>query len=328
MMYSLDEVGLLGSAHPIDINHRSEVNPFDENGKLPIFVSPMTCIIDKNNYEEFKNSKFIPIIPRTVNPEGVNPLDWKAYALGEFELLLKNKVDLNGRHILIDIANGHMQTLFDAVKFAKTYWPDVVIMIGNIVNPDIYMDCCLAGVDYVRCTVGTGSACTTGVLTGIHVSHEYMLRKIRTIKACIGTEKLPKIIIDGGINTIDKAIKCLALGADYVMMGKMFAKCEEASGYIVSKFPKKRAYYGMASAQGQIDMYGSVVKNPEGTLIHVEVDTTLNEFAKLFTDALQSSMSYTGCHTLDEFKHNVEWEYQTPWEFQSYYKELPKNRVL
>jgi IMP dehydrogenase/GMP reductase len=100
----------------------------------------------------------------------------------------------------------------------------------------------------------------------------------------------------------------------------MFAECEEACGYVVSKFPKKRAYYGMASEQGQIDMYGKVVKSPEGTLIHVEVNKTLDKFAKKFEDALRSAMSYTGCHNLEEFKHDVEYEYQTISEFKSYYK--------
>ena len=50
MMYSLDEIGLLPSAFPNDIEHRSEVNPFIADGKLPVFVSPMTCLIDSNNF--------------------------------------------------------------------------------------------------------------------------------------------------------------------------------------------------------------------------------------------------------------------------------------
>ena len=321
MMYSLDEIGLLPSSYPVDIDHRSEVNPFDENGKLPIFVSPMTCIIDESNYKEFKESKFIPIVPRSVMPTDITTDDWVAYSLNDFEqILLGLNFDLNGFHILIDIANGHMKKLYDLVRSAKKKFPNLKIMVGNIAHPQMYIECYNAGVDYVRCCVGTGNACTTGVLTGIHCSHEYLLRGIRSAKIVINDEKLPKVVMDGGISTIDRAIKCLALGADYVMMGRMFAECYEACGYITQKLPMKRAYYGMASEQGQIDLYGKVVKSPEGILTHVCVDKTLDKFANQFEAALRSSMSYTGCKTLEEFKRNVEYEIQTISEFKSYYK--------
>lgn len=322
MMYSLDEVALLPSATPVDIEHRSEVNPFDENGKLPIFVSPMTCIIDKDNYEDFKNSKFIPIIPRNFLPDNTSKNDWIACSLEDFKQLYLNSddIDLNGIHVLIDIANGHMKCLYDIVRKAKNKYPGMIIMVGNIAHPQMYIECYNAGVDYVRCTVGTGSVCSTGMLTGIHCSHEYMLKGIKAAKHVINDPKATKIIMDGGISSIDRAIKCLALGADYIMMGRVFAQCEEACGYIVNKFPKKRAYYGMASEQGQIDLYGKVIKEPEGLLTHVEVNNTLERFEKQFEAALRSSMSYTGCHNLQEFRSNVEIEYQSIAEFKSYYK--------
>lgn len=319
-MYSLDEIGLLPSAHPVNINHRSEVNPFDENGKLPIFVSPMTCIINHDNYYTFRDSKFIPIVPRGVIPNNIKPSDWVAYSLNDFERILNSNCDLNNYCILIDIANGHMKHLYDVVKKSKDLYPNLKIMIGNIAHPQMYIECYNSGVDYVRCCIGTGNACTTGVLTGIHCSHEYMLRGIRSAKSAINNKNAPKVIIDGGINTIDRAIKCFALGADYVMMGRMFAECEEACGYITQKLPKKRAYYGMASEQGQIDLYGEVIKSPEGILTHVYVDKTLSKLENQFEAALRSAMSYTGCTNLEEFKNNVEFEYQTIAEFKSYYK--------
>jgi len=319
MMYSLDEVALLPSLHPTDINHRSEVNPFDENGKLPIFVSPMTCLIDDNNYDEFRASKFIPIVPRHIMPNHITPNDWIACSLDDFERVFMH-YDLDELHILIDIANGHMRHLYDVVSEAKSKFPDLKIMVGNIAHPQIYIDCYNSGVDYVRLGIGGGNACSTSVLTGIHASHEYILRGIRTARLVINDEKAPKIVCDGGISTIDRAIKCLALGADYVMMGKMFARCEEACGYITQKLPKKRAYYGMASEEGQKDLYNKVIRPAEGIKTEVLVDTNLKKLGDQFEAALRSAMSYTGCHTLDEFHHNVEYEIQSTAEFKSYYK--------
>ena len=318
-MYSLDEIALLPSAEPVDINHRSEVNPFDENGKLPIFVSPMTCLIDDNNYKEFRDSKFIPIVPRNIMPNYITPNDWVACSLDDFEHVFM-KYDLDELHILIDIANGHMKHLYDVVKEAKVKYPDLTIMVGNIAHPQMYIECFNAGVDYVRVGIGGGNACTSSVLTGIHASHEYLLRGINAARTVLRTNNYPKVVIDGGISTIDRAIKCLALGADYVMMGKMFARCEEACGYVTQKLPKKRAYYGMASEEGQKDLYGKVIRPTEGILTHVEVDTNLEKLGNKFEAALRSAMSYTGCHTLDEFRHNVEYEIQSISEFRSYYK--------
>ena len=120
-MFSLNEITLLPSAIPTDIDSRSKVNPFDNNGKLPIFVSPMTCILDNNNFGIFKESKVIPIIPRGVSICKFDDNSWVAYSLVDFEKSLE--CDLNGMKILIDIANGHMKKIYDLVKVAKSKWP-------------------------------------------------------------------------------------------------------------------------------------------------------------------------------------------------------------
>ena len=372
--YSLNEIGLIPSVLS-DIEHRSEINPYI-NGKLPIFVAPMTCILNVENFDTFYKSKVIPILPRNIKTDDV-PFDaWTAYSLDEFKDTFCNKAHYNkdwtGK-ILIDVANGHMKRMYEYVKEAKSIWGNqLTVMIGNIANPEIYLECCKAGVDYVRVGIGGGNACTTGVQTGIHASMVWLLTEINTIKNSLWLtnpeEKSlidesfndwvkrnnyteTKIIADGGIDTIDKAIKCLALGADYVMMGKLFAQCEEACGEtrdieefdhidyspddIISSFisgeekckivykptgKKERKYYGMASEQGQKDISGGVKKNPEGIETWVSVKYTLEEFLSKFEAALKSCMSYCGAHNLEEFIGKVHWEPMSEAEFKSYYK--------
>ena len=128
------------------------------------------------------------------------------------------------------------------------------------------------------------SVCSTSVQTAIHASHYWMLQGIKSIQELIKDTKrwkdegkfdcfkghydtdgfITKTIADGGINTLDKAIKCLAIGYDYVMMGKCFAECEEACGEVaVLPEGKFRCYYGMASLKGQEMISGSATKNPE-----------------------------------------------------------------
>lgn len=357
LMYSLDEIGLI-PAITSDISHRSDINPYRTeiitNGivtqpidKLPIFVAPMTSIINDDNFNTFNSSKVIPIHPRTerVDKYIIPSNNWVAMSLSQFKHWFNDCKAPDNQHykVLIDVANGHMQEIYDCVRDAKQeYGNNLTVMIGNIANPNTYYECCRAGVDYVRVGIGGGSACTTGVQTGIHASMVWLLSIIASERKDVHSDlefhknhpdyntsflTETKVIADGGINTIDRAIKCLALGADYIMMGKLFAQCEEAcgerrevpdDGYHIWKFERK--YYGMASIQGQKDISGGVNKNPEGIETWVPIKYTLKQFATQFEAALVSCMSYCGASNLNEFIGKVEWIPMTSKEFKSYYK--------
>ena len=332
MQYSLNEICLLPSATPTDITSRKQVNPFDENGNLPIFVAPMTSVLNESNYKIFADKGVIPILPRNCTETRDIAEVWHSYSLQEFESIIDSSKDYNGYHILIDVANGHMRKIYDLVKKAKEKWPNIVITIGNIANPAIYYNCCDAGVDYVRVGIGGGSVCSTSVQCGIHASHQYMIENIKKLSCYYNNPNRTKIIADGGINTLDKAIKALAIGYDYVMMGKCFAECEEACGETKSEYIslpsvydqekreiKYRKYYGMASEQGQIDISGGCTKNPEGVETWIPIITTLDAFVIRFEAALRSTMSYTGATTLEKF-HDSEYDIQSIEEFKSYYK--------
>ena len=339
MLYSLDEVGLI-PAIKSEISHRGDVNPFIQSpfggSKLPVFVAPMTCILNANNICEFSQSKFEPILPvidadvelRTQLPNGSNWCGWAAMTLAEFKSIFNAcKADENKKHyILIDVANGHMAELFQVVKDAKQeYGDNLIVMIGNIANPNTYIECCKAEADYVRIGIGGGAGCTTSVQTGIHASIPYLLEGIRLAKLKLYSEGIveykTKVVADGGINTIAKAIKCLALGADYVMMGKCFAECEEACGKTELVLGgKKRIYYGQSSKEGQLDRFGKIKSNPEGLAKWIPVTTNLNEFADKFEAALRSAMSYCGARNLSDFIGKVNYEYMTPSEFSAFIK--------
>jgi len=345
-MYSLDEIGLL-PAPVSEIKHRGDVNPF-YGDKLPVFVAPMTCILGPNNWKTFKDSKFIPIYPvrhdDERNIESFMEDNWYAVTLDEFKHYFNSYNAPRGKyHILIDVANGHMKELYDCVKDAKKrYGKDLIVMIGNIAHPNAYIECCKAEVDYVRIGIGGGSGCTTSVQTGIHASIPYILEEIKDIKSVLDWDSTrdnkyntggfrTKIVADGGISTISRAVKALALGADYVMMGKVFAQCDEGNSSeqrdvlarvenYKSIFEKQRLYYGQSSVQGQEDRFGKVKANPEGTALWVPVTETLDSFAYKVTAALRSAMSYCNAYTLKDFIGKVEYEVMSPDEFRAYNK--------
>ena len=328
MMYSSDEVSIIPSTFTSVKSRKDIITTY--TSKLPIFVAPMTCLVDLINFSSFEDSKVIPILPvYDINNKElfkqrltfIQQSKWVALTLNEFEdTFCRNKWNLDKENlfnICIDTANGHLHDIYVATKYAKKSFPNLAIMVGNIANPKTYDEICKNysdSVQFIRVGIGGGSGCTTSVQTGIHTSLPYLITEINKIKKSYANK--PLVIADGGVNTIDRAIKCLALGADYVMMGSMFANCKEVGNYN----EVKNEYYGQSSIRGQLDRFGEIRSNPEGLEKIVEINTTLNEVCSKFDAALRSAMSYCNAKTLEEFIGIPKIEYQTLKEFENYMK--------
>ena len=328
MMYSLDEVSIIPSTFTFVKSRKDIITTY--TSKLPIFVAPMTCLVDFINFSSFEDNKVIPILPvYDINNKElfkqrltfIQQSKWVALTLNEFEdTFCRNKWNLDKENlfnICIDTANGHLHDIYVATKYAKKSFPNLAIMVGNIANPKTYDEICKNysdSVQFIRVGIGGGSGCTTSVQTGVHTSLPYLITEINKIKKSYANK--PLVIADGGVNTIDRAIKCLALGADYVMMGSMFANCKEVGNYN----EVKNEYYGQSSIRGQLDRFGEIRSNPEGLEKIVEINTTLNEVCSKFDAALRSAMSYCNAKTLEEFIGKPKIEYQTLKEFENYMK--------
>ena len=244
--YSLQDISIM-PACVTEINHRAQCNPYNDNNKLPIFVAPMSSVIDLNNAKIFEFNKLNVVIPRTIDLEDrLNVCEeyFIAVGLNEFEntILTLNLEDRKPIKICVDVANGHMKKLIDLCKYAKNRFRNkIIIMAGNVANPLVYYDYAYAGIDYIRLSIGSGSACTTAANAAIYTPMASLIDECVSIKKIVERDRnnyksVPKIIADGGFNNYDDIIKALALGADYVMCGKIFAQCEEACGEKLQKF--------------------------------------------------------------------------------------------
>lgn len=240
LKYSYNDV-MVEPAILSTIEHRAECNPFDENGMLPLFTAPMDSVVNLKNFELFAMHGIIPILPRTVDLE--IRIDyacdgkWAAFSLQEFEEEFTKGEIVTADNIkaLIDIANGHVARLYELVRASKKiYGNRIEVMVGNIANPETYRVCVESQVDYVRCSIGTGAGCITSSNTAIGhpiaslISEIYEIKQ-EFIKRGISKEKLTKIVADGGIRNYSDIIKAIALGADYVMCGSIFARMMESS---------------------------------------------------------------------------------------------------
>lgn len=241
--YSYRDVTIV-PAKVSEIEHRKDCNPFYPSGTLPLFTAPMDSVVGLENYELYEQHKIIPIIPRTVSLEQrlevAKTGRWVAYGLDEFEKIFTVQNPGEGYKALIDVANGHMKKLYTLVKKAKALNPNLTVMIGNIANPETYEECCKAGVDYVRCGIGSGECCITSSSTKIHFPLASLISEIVEKKQSLqwsgSYKKFTKIIADGGVRGYSDAIVALALGADYVMIGSVFSKMLESSGQIFFRY--------------------------------------------------------------------------------------------
>lgn len=243
--YELSDVNIV-QADISFINHRAECNPYIkfpnmDNDFYPVIVSPMGAVTNEHNYKTWLNEKFMCVVPRTVDVEKRLEIMYEAFAsfsLNEAEDILRF-VDLKDRtaYVCIDIAHGTMNRLYEVCKYLKHhYGQQMIIMTGNVANPNAYIYYADAGIDYLRACIGTGSRCTTSANVGVHYPTATLLDELRMEKEWWETEygrpAPTKIIADGGIANFDDIQKCLALGADLVMSGSIFAKSWEACGEI------------------------------------------------------------------------------------------------
>lgn len=130
--------------------------------------------------------------------------------------------------ICIDLANGHMKKLLDLVKDIKRIHGDkIIIMTGNIANPETYRDYEEAGVDYCRVGIGGGSVCSTTSNVSVGMPYFSLIKEIYAIKQEIKGKC--KIIADGNIQGFRDIQKAL-IYADYVMIGGLFNKAMESAG--------------------------------------------------------------------------------------------------
>lgn len=268
---------------------------------LPLFTAPMDTVINEENMHIFKD--FNICLPRLNRGLIIDENIFYSYGIEEFEnIFIDGDPNFKKVCVLIDVANGHMKRVHQAVKQAKwRYGSDLKLMVGNIANPEtfeILQDC---GADYIRVGIGNGGGCLTTVQTGVGYPMASLISECRFIK------RNAKIVADGGMKSYADIIKALALGADYVMLGSILNRMLESAGetVIIDEITHKR-FRGMSSKSVQKEWGRDTLKTSEGIDKMVLVEYTYAQWVSNFKDYLKSAMSYTGCTTLEEFIGEVE----------------------
>jgi len=308
-----------------DINSRSEIDILDSNGRLPLFTAPMDTVVNRHNYELFKEQGINICLPR--GEGGVSNSIFASYSLNEFKKKFINNVDFDivledKLFVLIDTANGHLKEMVDIIKIAKSLWGDtMILMVGNVANSETYKVLSDAGADYIRVGIGNGGGCLTTQQTGVGFPMASLIRECY-YASCIIDEPA-KIVADGGMQSFSDIIKALALGADYVMLGSILNKCLESCGsnYVLKSMPitqggAEKAYKigmnvykkfrGMSTKEVQKKWGNTILKTSEGIVRFRKVEYTIEGWVENFESYLRSAMSYSNSINLEEFVNKVE----------------------
>ncbi|NGZ29078.1 MAG: IMP dehydrogenase, partial [Magnetococcales bacterium] len=138
--------------------------------------------------------------------------------------LLDAEVDV----LVVDTAHGHSKGVLDMVAWVKSQRPDAQVIAGNVATAEATRALIDAGADAIKVGIGPGSICTTRVVAGVGVP------QITAVDACAkeaDRSDIP-IIADGGIKFSGDVAKAISAGASTVMLGSMFAGCDEAPGEV------------------------------------------------------------------------------------------------
>ncbi len=331
VLYSLRDVSII-PAVSTSIKSRKECDPFRKSiegkeGWYPLIASPMDSVMDDMNWTYYWDNKISCVIPRSI-PQSYQEDDkdggyeawfeerrrlcssvFCAFSLKEARWFLDNSYDYSDKsfseglkiYILIDIANGSMQEEIDLGKELKRKFGEgIVLMGGNIGNPQTYLLYDQAGFDFLRVGIGSGQGCLTSTSTAIHYPYASLISEISEMKDRYHSHC--KIIADGGMAWYSDIIKSLALGADYVMCGKIFsqaAKTPEEVGQTL-------VYRGMSTKAAQAGMGNKgTLKTAEGKSINVVKEYTLSGWTENFDSYLRSAMSYCDSRSLREFREKA-----------------------
>lgn len=204
---------------------------------------------------------------------------------------------------VLDSAHGDSKNILQAVKDLRSKYPEMELIAGNVATYEGAKDLMEAGASSVKVGMGPGSICTTRIIAGIGVP------QLQAVMECARASKelnVP-IIADGGIKYSGDVVKALAAGADSVMLGGLFATCEEAPGDIFQKDGKKvRIYRGMGSVEamskGSQDRYfqaGHKKLVAEGVQGVVAVQTTVAELIFQLCGGLRAGFGYCGAKDIE-----------------------------
>ena len=218
------------------------------------------------------------------------------------------------KYVCIDVANGYSEKFIEFVSRFRERYPDIVIIAGNVVTPDVTEELILSGADIVKVGIGPGSVCTTRIQTG--VGYPQLSAVIECADAAHGLGG--HIIADGGCTSPGDVAKAFGAGADFVMLGGMLAGTDQGGGEIIERAYLSKEldsktgeliidnkyfvkFYGMSSNAAQEAHGGRKdYRASEGRVVEIPYRGPVEPIVRDILGGLRSTCTYVGAKSLKE----------------------------
>jgi IMP dehydrogenase len=297
-----------------------EIGVTDRTGKLklglPIFTSNMDTVTESAMANFIAEKGGIGVLHRFMSVEQ-NVAEFRKVkhpvfvsigcSAAEVERALALR-DAGAQYFCVDVAHAHARYVGLTVKTLREQLKNECLMAGNVATyaGADYLAAC--GADLIKVGIGGGSVCTTRIKTGFGVP------TLSSVQDCARVDR--SIIADGGIRTPGDIVKALAFGADFVMLGGMFAGTRPTPGEVVTRADGRRVkmYRGMASREAQEEFMGGMPewKTAEGVATEVPYREDEEAIVADLIGGLRSGLTYAGAANIRELQRKLDYTLITP----------------
>jgi IMP dehydrogenase len=173
----------------------------------------------------------------------------------------------------------------------------IPVVLGNCVTYDVTLDLMRAGAAGVLVGIGPGAACTSRGVLGVGVPQATAIADCAAARNDFlkETGRYIPVIADGGLVTGGDVCKCIACGADAIMMGSPLARAQEAPG--------RGFHWGMATPSPVLPRGTRINVGTTGTLEQILLGPAgLDDGTHNFLGALKTSMGTLGAKDIKEMQ--------------------------
>lgn len=221
--------------------------------------------------------------------------------------------------VCLDVPNGYIPQVKELVIKIRKNMFNCLLIVGNVVTGDIVEDLILSGADIIKVGIGNGSNCLTRKQTGVGRPQFSTIIECADAAHQVGG----MICADGGITCAGDIGKAFGGGADFIMIGGLYAGTDEADGKIIEKTyltnekeviedgisishqnmyetKKFKMFYGMSSTYAQ-EKFGNgkpKYRASEGRITLVPYVGSVDDVNEEFLGGLRSTMTYIGASKL------------------------------
>ena len=292
----------LSEANALSWDHTVNQLPIiDDNQRL-------TSVVFRKDYDAPNEHplELLDADKRYIVGAGINTRDYKE----RVPALLKAGVDI----LTIDSSEGYSEWQAVTLKWIRDNYGDTVkVGAGNVEDADGFNFLADCGADFVKVGIGGGSICITREQKGIGRGQASAVIEVAQARDEYykKTGVYVPICSDGGIVYDYHMTLALAMGADFIMLGRYFARFDESpSAKLMLNGTYVKEYWGEGSARARnwqrYDLGGDAkLKFEEGVDSYVPYAGSLHDNVMMSLGKVTSTMCNCGALTIPEFHKNA-----------------------